>query len=217
MVAPGFVPTVTTESTAESRPASPVKPRPARFAGSVSAVRSYQLWYQTGEVRERQGLGEIPNVVSSAVTGAQIPASSQESVSTESLAGNIFRAWHDVREQVHKTTIAALPRPSRLAVNFEPHLRQSTVRNLRSLFAQFRQSIGEPMAAVIKSELIASLRDGYKKSALSDETRHLAFAISLLQDSLRPHCSQISADKIEAIGDRINLLASQQELPPAVL
>lgn len=112
--------------------------------------------------------------------------------------------------------IGDLPR-MRLSTRFEPHFRQAAVERMTSLVAQFRQSIGNPEAAVVEAELRAFLSKTYRQSALNSETRNFATAVSLLQDFLRPHWSEISVDKLTDISGRLVWLNSQTELSPRIV
>jgi hypothetical protein len=116
-----------------------------------------------------------------------------------------------------RSQLNELPRAVRVVTTFEPHLRQSTVKRLQGLFEQFEHSIGQPKVAVAKEELKAALTDAYKMSVLSPETRNFATGISLLQDFLRPHWSEISPAQLSGINAKLSDLASHLELTPRVL
>jgi hypothetical protein len=73
------------------------------------------------------------------------------------------------------------------------------------------------MAAITKAELVDTLTRAYRKTVLDPESRNFASAVSLLQDFLRPHWSEISPDKIDAISGSLGRLVSRTELSPSVL
>jgi len=146
-------------------------------------------------------------------TNAEIPSNSQESDGTAFSV--LFSPQPNMQSSV--TRITQLPSRGRLVTAFEPHLRQSTVQNLQSLFTQFRYAIGQPKAAVAKAELVDTLTKAYKKSALDPETRNFASAVTLLQEFLRPHWSDIDGKKVEAVSDSLGTLISKSDLSSSVL
>lgn len=221
MVGLANVSEVRTEGFAKSSPVAwQVESTPNRVAGSVTHGTTQKLqWKLTGEEPQWQQ-PDVPDVVPTTIslqgTGAQAPSPPKET------AGTLYLAYYDAmirahRGPRHESAIAELPSPGRLVTSFEPHLRQSTVKNLQSLFGQFKQSIGQPMAAVTKAELVDMLTRTYKKTVLDSESRNFASAVSLLQDFLRPHWSQISPEKIDAISGSLGMLVSRTELSPSVL
>jgi hypothetical protein len=166
------------------------------------------------EKHESQQLGLTFNVLVPAVTRAHISADVQEETGTSGIV--LARTPFPTRRE-RRVSIAELPRPSRLVTTFEPHLRQATVKRLQDLFVQLRQAIGQPDAATVTSELRAVLTDTYKRSVQSQETRNFATAISLLQDFLRPHWSQLSLEKLDQVSDRLGTLGSYAELNARLL
>jgi len=114
-------------------------------------------------------------------------------------------------------TLRALPRPERLAAEYEPHLIHRTVEGLLSLFEAFRDSLGSAAAAARAVELRARLSDAYREGILRPETRDFATTVSMLQDLLRPHWSQIPADRIDAVCDRFRELSSIKRLTPSAV
>jgi hypothetical protein len=221
MVGLANVPEVKTEGLAKSSPLIwQVESTPDRVAGSVTFGKEQKLpWKPTGE-ESRSRTPDVPDVVPTMIslqaTGAQVPSPPKETVGTDYLAFyNVMVGAR--RESLRETTIVELPSPGRLVTSFEPHLRQSTVKNLQMLFGQFRHSIGQPMAAITKAELVDTLTTTYKKTVLHSESRNFASAVSLLQDFLRPHWSEISPEKIDAISGSLGTLVSRTELSPSVL
>lgn len=174
---------------------------------SPSRRRTEAPWTPTSEHPLRPSQFEvIPGLLSPPLTGAQIPTASQE------LAGTQLELAFISRRAAGHASLADLPRPKRIVTTFEPHLRQATVRNLQARFALFAQSIGQPVAAVAKAELIAELSEAYRTAISSPGTRTFASAISLLQDFLRPHWSEISAAKLEAVNERLGFLGGRTEM-----
>src|SRR2546423_2770255 len=183
---------------------------PARVARSISIGKQQKLiWKPTGEELQSQSI-DLPEAASMAVlakaTGAEVPSRAQESVGTYYL---LFYNPEPTKKAELKSKIADLPFRGQLVTSFEPHLRQSTVRDLQSLLTQFQHSIGKPTAAIAKAELIDTLASTYKRSALNAETRNFASAVSLLQDFLRPHWSEISTDTVDAVSKSLNTLVSR--------
>lgn len=177
-------------------------------------LRTKKSKLQSTQKYDYQQVGLVFNVLVSPVTGAQISPHFQEETGTSEPA--IVRTYLPARRQ-RQVSIAELPRPSRLVTTFEPHLRQSTVKRLQDLFMQLRHAIGQPNAATVTSELRAVLTDTYKKSVQNEETRNFATAISLLQDFLRPHWSQLSVEKLEQVSEKLGILTTYAELSPRVL
>lgn len=219
MVGPANVRDSHTAGFAKSSPVWQSDSTPTRIAASVTVGKERGLsWNPTGEETRWQppDVPEIaPATISPSATGAQIPSRHWETVGTDYLAFyNVVNLRRNVPRQ---TRIVELPSPGLLVTSFEPHLRQSTVKNLQSLFGEFKRSIGQPMAAVTKAELIDTLTKTYKKTALSPETRNFASAVSLLQDLLRPHWSQIAPEKIDAVSRSLDMLVSRADLSSSVL
>ncbi len=117
----------------------------------------------------------------------------------------------------HPSTIGEPKKRHRIIVTFEPHFRRWTVKRMLSLVDMFHSSIGEPQAATNEAELKGFLTDTYRRSALNPETRNFATAVSLLQDFLRPHWSQLSQQKLSGIRERLGWLDSQTDLTPRTL
>lgn len=128
---------------------------------------------------------------------------------------NAEEAWSSGRT---RTRFAAPARPSlapltgryRIVTEYEPHLRQATVERLSELFGRLRATLGKPETAARVFGLKRFMAIAYRESAGSPETRSFASAISLLQDFLRPHWSEISADKIDGVAGALNWL---REIP----
>ncbi len=114
-------------------------------------------------------------------------------------------------------TLRALPRPERLATEYGPHLTHRTVEGLLSLFEGFRDSLGSAAAAVRAAELRARLADAYRQNIPRAETRDFATTISMLQDLLRPHWSQIPAEKIDAVCGTLRQLNSIGKFTPSAI
>jgi len=220
MVGLAHVPEVKTEGLAKSSPVVwQAESTLDRVAGSVPSDKAQKLsWKPTGEESRSRtpNVPAVPPIISLQATGAQVPPPPKETAGTDYLAlYDVMLGAH--RAPHHGTTIVELPSPGRLVTSFEPHFLQSTVKNLQMLFGQFGNSIGQPMAAITKAELVDTLTRTYKKAVLDPESRNFASAVSLLQDFLRPHWSQISPEKIDAISARLGVLVSRTELSPAVL
>jgi hypothetical protein len=85
------------------------------------------------------------------------------------------------------------------------------------LVGRFQDSLGQPEAAATAAELRAFLTSAYTKSISDPETRTMGTAISLLQDFLRPHWSQISSPKLDGVKDRLVWLGSHEKLAPRIV
>lgn len=124
--------------------------------------------------------------------------------------------FFDVALRVPRPVLASLPK-SKISTSFEPHLRQLAVKRIQGLMSEFRHSIGEPEAATVREELKGALIETYKQAAVSLETRNFATAISLLQDFLRPHWSELPAGQVIEVDARLSWLSSQEELSTSTL
>jgi len=113
--------------------------------------------------------------------------------------------------------LKVLPRPDRLAVEYGPHLVRRTIDGLLSSFESFRDSVGNPAAATKAAEVRLSLANAYRSVALRPETRNFATTISMLQDMLRPHWSQIPIDKIDAVTAELRAFSSVQKITPSLI
>jgi hypothetical protein len=118
--------------------------------------------------------------------------------------------------RVVQLSIGELPR-KKIVTTFEPHLRQASLRKLRTLVDEFAVAIGHPEAAVVKDELRSELTETYKRTIGAQDTRNFASAISILQDFLRPHWSVISSDKLRAVSERLGWLGAQDKLDARLL
>ncbi len=135
-------------------------------------------------------------------------------------AGEAARTSLSIRpigKQSEGSTLKVLPRPRRLATEYEPHLTHRTTEGLLSLFESFSESLGSAAAPARAAELRLRLADAYRNSVARPETRDFATAISMLQDLLRPHWSKIPAPKLELVSERLRRLDSEKDLTPLVL
>lgn len=113
--------------------------------------------------------------------------------------------------------LQTLPRPSRIVTKFEPHFRERTLVKLSQLFEQLRAALGKSETATKVCEIQLFMADAYRESVQVPDARNLASAISLLQDFLRPHWSQISPEKISAVTETLDRLRTQAKVAPHVL
>jgi hypothetical protein len=197
----------TTESNYSAGSQSPLQPQPARSA-RASATRTSKL---LTEVQDLHPADTVPNLLVPSLTGAQVLA--PDLAGTQHSVISIARAAaHPVAQRDQKTQLSELPRPKRLVTSFEPHFRRSTIGRLQSSISNFKGTLGQPGAATSQTVLRAILTDIYRQTALSAETRNLASIMSLLQDFLRPHWSQISAQKLDRINEGLGWVATQPDL-----
>jgi len=190
---------------------SAIPPRPRSVNTATSSSRVYQVWKLTSEEFESERSEPVINVIVPSVTGAQVPKT--EIADSFSVGAWLVRG----AEPQGQSSLKELPRPKRIALTFEPHFRKSTIGRLQCAVASFRQSLGEADAAASKAALKLVLAQTYKRSVLSPDTRNLASAISLLEMFLRPHWSQISPAKLDAINEKLKWLAAQDEITSHVL
>jgi hypothetical protein len=101
-----------------------------------------------------------------------------------------------------------LPRGRRIVTEYEPHLRRRTIEVLSELFERLRAAIGRPETAARVFSLKRFMASAYRESVVSRETRDFASAISLLQDFLSPHWSEISAGKVDEVTQTLDWLRS---------
>ncbi len=116
-----------------------------------------------------------------------------------------------------RPTLTLLAGRHRVVTEYEPHLRRATVDELSDLFERLRAAIGEPETAARVSGLRRFLSIAYIESAAIPETRSFASAISLLQDFLRPHWSEISGKKIDDVAAALGWLRELPDLSPQQL
>jgi hypothetical protein len=182
-------------------------------------VQKYSSEKELGKAATPWPTGEgLPQAASTLTAAAQ--AVRETFVPTNrTLRDNLSRFSSGVVTRATKriaTRVAELPR-TRLVTTFEPHLRRSMLQTISRLLLRFRESIGEPESAVLVAEIQSNLRDSYKRSVLSPDTRNLASAISLLQDFLRPHWSQLSAAQLDAVNEALLRLVTHIDLTPRLL
>lgn len=108
----------------------------------------------------------------------------------------------------------ALPGRRYIVTEYEPHLRQSTVEGLLQRFERLRAALGGPETAARMAGLRRFLTDAYRQSAQVEETREFASAISLLQDFLYPHWSEISAEKLDKVTHALDWLRKLPRVTP---
>ena len=114
-------------------------------------------------------------------------------------------------------TLKALPKPNRLATQYEAHFVHRTTQRLLTLFEAFRESLGSAAAAARAAELRLRLADAYREGVARTETRDFATAISILQDLLKLHWSNIPPEKLQAISERLRRLDIAKEITPSVI
>ncbi len=160
-------------------------------------------------------LYEVILLSSPGVTGAQVSTDLQ----AEAKGGNTIILRSGSTPHAQKTAHVALQElpKARISVLFEPHLRHASVRKIQTLMSEFRQAKGRPETSTIQEELKSTLADTYKQAVVSTETRTFATAISMLQDFLRPHWSNLPDQQLTGIDAKLTWLDSQRDLNPPVL
>ena len=214
-----FPPTQPIESATTRGPESVnrrIDPRNSLFVGTDALA--------TGLIYDPH-LGHVRSVES---PGARIPFAGSDSV-TPSLTIP-FRPETEVIQELRRPTLnrtaspahsgrglETLPRPSRIVTKFEPHLRERTIVRLSQLFEQLRVALGKPETATRVCVIQLFMVDAYRESVQVPDARNLASAISLLQDFLQPHWTQISSEKINAVTETLGQLRAQVKFAPHVL
>jgi len=107
--------------------------------------------------------------------------------------------------------------PVRVTTEFEPHLRDATIREIASLLDRFKDALGKPEASTRAEDLKLHLSQAYRTAVKRPESRNLATAISMLQDFVTPHWSTISADTADRLSSLVKPLRTERNLSPAVL
>jgi hypothetical protein len=139
------------------------------------------------------------------------------------MEGQINDAWRPTGgAQVRRSGLAAraleaLPRRGRIVTEYEPHLRQRTVGRISELFGRFRDTLGRPETATIQYELNLFMAEVYRETVRDPQTRNFATAVSLLQDLLHPHWSEISPEKLNAVTQILGWVREQPTLTPRAL
>jgi|GEM_PF-4946546 len=154
---------------------------------------------------------------SPSITGAQVTPDLGTDASEADvmvLRSGIFSGVDFARPNRHM--LAQLPKV-KISTQFEPHLRQSSVRRLQTLMTEFQHSIGQPEVAVVREELKDALLETYKQAVVMPETRSFATAISMIQGFLRPHWSTLPQNQIAGITGELTWLDSQRDLSSATL
>jgi hypothetical protein len=164
---------------------------------------------------QNQDPNAAPEVVfapSGIITSPEVSKDLQLAAKSENLMIIGFNAHgFNVVRKAARPALSSLPK-TKIAITFEPHLRQLAVNRIQGLMSEFRQSIGKPEVATVREELKGVLTETYKRAALSSETRTFATAISMLQDFLRPHWSSLPEEKLSEVDSRLSWLSSQQDL-----
>lgn len=169
---------------------------------------------------QNQDPNVAPEVVfasSGIITSPEVSKDLQVAARSENVVviGPGLHGFNVVRKAV-RPALTSLPK-TKIAITFEPHLRQLAVKRLRDLMIEFRQSIGKPEVATVREELKGALTETYKQAALSPETRTFAMAISMLQDFLRPHWSSLPWNQLTSVDARLSWLSSQSDLNSSTL
>jgi len=102
-----------------------------------------------------------------------------------------------------------LRRRKRHSTSYEPHFRDLALKRLSTMFDLLDSSLGGPESAVRIAELRALLAETYKECIAIPAARNLSTAISMLQDFLRPHWSQLDRRKVREIAVVLKGLAGQ--------
>jgi hypothetical protein len=194
---------------------APVQKRP-RYAKSFYFGERPNIVRSTAVDRPDESVSEWNSAIDFQLgTDARVPSLSIELSGT---VGAVSTVEMLRRANVgHVVLLADLAKPKRQSYAFEPHFRQNTVKKVTALFVQLEQSIGQPEAATTMMETRAFLTDSYKKSAISPDTRNFASAISLLQNFLRPHWSEISQEKLRGVNEIFSRLSSSSDVTPRTL
>ena len=194
---------------------APLQKRP-RYAKSFYFRDKTEVVRITAVDKPEESVPELNSVFDwQLATDARVPSLSIEMSGTADAVSILDRLRNVKVGQV--TILTNLAKPKRQSYAFEPHFRQNTVKKASALFSQLEKSIGQPDAATTMMEARSFLTDAYKKSATSPDTRNFASAISLLQNFLRPHWSEISIEKLRGVSQTFSQLSSHPEVTPRTL
>lgn len=200
---------------ARSTEVAPLQKRP-RYAKSFYFGEKPKIVKSTAVDRPEESIPELNSAIDWQLgTDARVPSLSIEMSGTLDAVSILDRLRHTKVD--HVTILTDLAKPKRQSYAFEPHFRQNTVKKASTLFSQLEKSIGQPDAATTMMEARAFLTDAYKKSATSPDTRNFASAISLLQNFLRPHWSEISKETLRGVNQTFSQLSSYPEITPRTL
>jgi hypothetical protein len=120
-------------------------------------------------------------------------------------------------QEVLPERLRALPHPARFVTEYEPHLRHQAIEEVVSLFERLRHSLGRPDAATRLEQLKLYLTETYRHSVADPETRDFATAISMLQDVLRPHWSELSPGTLDEVSTVLEELRYEKRLNRSIL
>ena len=184
---------------------------------SVSLGRGF-LPYATLQSRHSQAApSKVVLFSSPSITGAQVTPDLGADVSETGvivLRSGIFSSGFIADH--NRYLLVSLPRV-KISTQFEPHLRQASIKRLQNVMTEFQHSIGRPEVAVVREELKDVLLETYKQAVTAPETRSFATAVSMIQGFLRPHWSNLPQDKVAGIADKLTWLDSQHDLGTATL
>ena len=195
-------------SSSSSRPFSTSDPRPIPLAAKKGGITLGTTGYGKVDVT---GINQAePAAIQTVTSGSPVVIRFTVPVAEDQSDGKVGQPYKVVARKVtaFRPGIGVLPPRRRIATKYEPHLRRRTIESLSELFERLRKVIGRPETAARVFSLRRFMAAAYRESALSSETRDFASAISLLQDFLSPHWSEISAEKIEEVTQTLDWLRS---------
>jgi hypothetical protein len=109
-------------------------------------------------------------------------------------ASDFFEFQLAVSPAIVSTPIEKIPRPSLIALSFEPHARKEILELLGTRLSGLRETLGQPGVATAVARLRADLKKGYETASRRDDMANFASVISVLQDYCYMHWSEMSVD-----------------------
>jgi hypothetical protein len=186
-------------------------------AASVSLARGFSP-YATVQSRYLQAApSKVVLFSSPSITGAQVTPDLGADASETGvivLRSGIFSPGFIANP--NRYLLVSLPKV-KISTQFEPHLRQASVKRLQNVMTEFQHSIGRPEVAVVREELKDALLETYKQAVATPETRSFATAVSMIQGFLRTHWSNLPQNQIAGIVEKLTWLDSQHDLGAATL
>ncbi len=193
-----------------------VQTKPDSFAASVSLARGYSPYTTLQSKYSQVAPSKVVLLSSPSITGAQVtPDLSADARQTGVIVLRSGFLSSGFKPNPNRL-LTQLPK-IKISTQFEPHLRQASVKRLHNLMSEFQHSIGHPEIAVVREELKSALLETYKQAVAAPETRSFATAVSLIQGFLRPHWSNLPQNQVAAIADKLTWLDSQRDLGTATL
>jgi hypothetical protein len=126
--------------------------------------------------------------------------------------------FFDFHSVVSPTIVTArlqkIPRPSLIALSYEPHARKEVLELLATRISELRQTLGQPGVATAVARLRTDLKKAYEAASLRDDMANLASFVSILQDYCYMHWSKMSAEELTRIENSLVGMRKKSEISP---